>query len=41
VTKHTSYLVVGEKPGSEKLEKAKLYNIPVISGEELENKLGI
>ncbi|HLB53305.1 MAG TPA: NAD-dependent DNA ligase LigA [Chlamydiales bacterium] len=38
VTKKTSYVIVGEDPGS-KLEKAKQLGIPLLSEKELEDKL--
>ena len=39
VSKRTSYLIVGEKPGS-KLDKARTLGIPVLSEKDFENMAG-
>ena len=39
VSKRTSYLIAGEKPGS-KLDKARMLGIPVLSERDFENMAG-
>jgi DNA ligase (NAD+) len=40
VTSNTSYLLVGENPGSSKLQKAKQLGIPIITEKELREMIG-
>ena len=41
VTKDVNYLIVGEDPGSSKLNKAKSLNIPILTEVEVQNKFNI